>query len=253
MQHISTVIIDDEQLVINNLKYLLNQFPEVQIICETTDPYEALEVIKMTPEIDLVILDISMPILDGMETAKQIYRLNPWIKTIFLTAYEEYVMDAFQVNTIDYILKPITMRRLQRTMHKLNEILTREKQMVQKKQELIKEKAEEKITKFVGLKNNQFFVIDIKDGYYLMVQEREIILFTKEDTYLLKHNMNYWEEQLKLQGWFRCHRAYLVNINHIKTFTPMFNSTYSIRIENHKEEIPVSRSYILPFKNLLGI
>ena len=107
--------------------------------------------------------------------------------------------------------------------------------------------------KIVGFKDNQFYIFDAKDACYIMVDGRDLLLITENETYRIKHNMNYWEERLKHHDWFRCHRGYLVNLKCVKAFTPMFNSTYSIKLKNRAEEIPVSRSYVNEFKKILSL
>lgn len=250
MRHTTAMIVDDEQLVLDNLKYLLIQYPNIGIICDTTDPRRALDTIKNNLPVDVVFMDVSMPTMNGIEVAKQIYVMNPSIKIIFLTAYEKYALSAFEVNTIDYILKPITSRRLSRSLNKLDNLLQSEKP---DKAKAGSNQSGIILTKFVGFKGNNYFVIDINDGYYIKIEGRNLMLYTKDQVYFIKHSMNYWEEQLSSHNWVRCSRACMININHIQAFTPMFNSTYSLKMTNHVEEISVNRTYLDQFKKLLNL
>ena len=256
MPQIRAMIVDDEQLVLDNLKYLFLQTPEVSLVAESTDSARAVSIIEEGLRPDVIFMDISMPGADGLTTARRIYQIAPSIKIVFLTAYDRYVMDAFDVNTVDYILKPITARRLQRSLGKIARLLEQEKTVqaqIDGDPGKYPDVSTGKASRFVGFRNNFYYVIAIDDGYFLKIEGRELLLYTKDAAYLLKHNLNYWEEELRGKGWVRCNRSYMVNVNHIKSFTPMYNSTYSVLMEEHEEEIPVSRSYLEAFQKILGL
>ena len=253
MRYITVMIVDDEQLVLDNLKYLLLQYQNIRIVCETTDPNKALEAIQNNLSVDVVFMDVSMPEMDGIEVAKKIYFLDPSIKIIFLTAYEEYALPAFEVNTVDYILKPITLRRLSRSLNKLDNLLLSEKCMNSNEANSEFNQLKSEAEKFVGLNGNKYYLIDFNNGYYLKMEGRNLMLYTKDQMFYIKHGLNYWEKQLEDKNWIRCNRACMVNINHIQVFTPMFNSTYSLRMENRPEEISVNRTYLGQFKKLLNL
>lgn len=250
MNKLNVVIIDDERLILDNIKFILSQFSEIKSVTEFTNPLEALDYIEENTYVDLIFIDISMPILNGLEVAERIFYINTNIKIIFVTAYEKYVINSFGANTIDYILKPVTFSRMQKTLGKIEKLMTEENK---KRDEEEKYEISSAIIKLVGMKNNQLYVIEPKDACYIMASERELLLYTKEDEYKLKYSMNYWESKLKNTGWLRCHRSYLVNVNCIKSIAPMFNSTYNIKLNGRREEIPVSRSYINEFKRALSL
>ena len=247
-QKIRTVLIDDEELVLDNLSYLLEEFPRIETVFKTTNPAEALDYIEAGNKVEVVFLDICMPEKNGIELAEDIFAYNPGIKIVFLTAYDSYVMDSFRVNTFDYILKPVTYKRLSRMVEKLERLLVQEEPIG-----AVANQEEQGEPKIVGFKDNQFYIFDAKDACYIMVDGRDLLLITENETYRIKHNMNYWEERLKHHDWFRCHRGYLVNLKCVKAFTPMFNSTYSIKLKNRAEEIPVSRYYVNEFKKILSL
>ena len=236
-QKIRTVLIDDEELVLDNLSYLLEEFPRIETVFKTTNPAEALDYIEAGNKVEVVFLDICMPEKNGIELAEDIFAYNPGIKIVFLTAYDSYVMDSFRVNTFDYILKPVTYKRLSRMVEKLERLLVQEEPIG-----AVANQEEQGEPKIVGFKDNQFYIFDAKDACYIMVDGRDLLLIT-----------DYWEERLKHHDWFRCHRGYLVNLKCVKAFTPMFNSTYSIKLKNRAEEIPVSRSYVNEFKKILSL
>lgn len=249
MRDLDVMIVDDEQLILENMKYVLGQFKQVHIVYESTDSLSALEHVKEKPDIDVIFVDISMPILNGLDFAEQVFDMAPNINIVFVTAYEQYAIKSFGVNTIDYILKPVTVARVKKVLDKLDKLCTG----VQKKSPPVPSEAEAPLSKIAATKNNQFFIIDPRDAYFIMVQGKDIMLYTKDEEFRLKYTINYWESKLAEQGWIRCHRSILINMNHIKSISPMFNSTYTVRMEDRKEEIPVSRSYINDFKKALNL
>ena len=248
MRELNVMIVDDERLILDNLKFILEQFKEIHILCEFTDSLAALEYMNKPNTIDLVFVDIAMHILNGLDFAERVFNIDSKIKIVFVTAYEKYAVDSFGVNTVDYILKPVTVSRIQKVLDKL------EKMESDQKDEETGDAMEKGISipKLVGMKNNQYFIIDPDEAYYIMALDRELIVYTRKEEYRLKHNISFWEEKLENMGWIRCHRSFFVNIDHIKSISPMFNSTYSIYLEDRTEEIPVSRSYISKFKKMLN-
>lgn len=250
MKRLNVMIVDDEQLILDNMKFILKQFQEIHISYEFTDAFAALAQIQQTPDIDLIFVDISMPILNGLDFAERVFGIDPGIKIVFVTAYEKYAVDSFGVNTVDYILKPPTAARIQRVLDKIEKMSKGERKEKEPSGSL---ELDASVAKLVGMKNNQYFVIDPDEAYYIMALDRELLMYTKKEEYRLKHNISFWEGRLKGMGWIRCHRSFLINIDHIKKISPMFNSTYSISLEGREEEIPVSRSYIGEFKKALNL
>lgn len=238
------MILDDEQLVLDNLKYILKQFSNIEIVYESTDAPDAMEKLeKIQPE--ALFVDIAMPVLNGLEIAERVYDINPRIKVVFITAYERYAVDAFRVNAVDYILKPVTTSKLTRTINKLCQFYPNEEEIIAK--------TAKKDFKIVGMYQNKLYIIPPEEGIYIKVVQRDLFLVTENQQYILKNNMNYWEKMLRDYNWFRCHRAYIVNINQVDNVFPMFNCTYNMRVKKLKDEIPVSRSYVNEFKKTLNI
>ena len=248
MVHINAAVIDDEQLVINNLAYLLKQFPNVSVVMQSTQVLDALQQIQDAGNVDVVFMDISMPALSGIEAAARIFGIDPSIKIIFLTAYEQYAIESFQANTVDYIIKPATAKRLQHALSKLDGLLRSEGRGAGGKEEPEPPPAQREVSKVIGFKENRFYVLDAQDIYFITTHGKTVVCCTGSDTYLLKHSLAHWENKLANKGFIRCHRAYIVNINHVKAFAPMFNSTFTVSLDGRSEKIMVSRSYIDAFK-----
>ena len=240
---IRVITLDDEQLALDNLNFILKKFPELDIILSTTDANTALDSLQ-TLKPDLIFADISMPEINGMEIAEKVLELKLTTKVIFITAYEQYALDAFRVNAVDYILKPVTTSKVRHSLDKITSLSQG------RPDPSLKAHGEFRI---IGTQNNRFYIIRPEDGQFIKMELRDLILITQSGEYVLRHSISYWEENLVPYGWFRCHKGYLVNMNQIEAIYPMFNSTYNVKIKNQKEAIPVSRTYIKEFRALLNI
>ncbi len=237
------MVLDDEQLILNHLKDILSKFEDIEIVFESTSPVEALEHFKeKNPEV--VFADIAMPEMNGVELAERIFEMNPATKLVFITAYEQYAIEAFRVNAVDYILKPITTSKISKTLNKLHKMGIGSEKRQEKREEIFR---------IIGTQNNKFYIIRPEEGKYIKTVAREQILVTAAGEYVLKNSLSYWEEKLKDYGWFRCHKGFLININQIEEVYPMFNYTYTIRMRDVKEEIPISRTFVKQFKDILNI
>lgn len=240
---IRVITLDDEQLALDNLDYILKKFDEIDVILSTTSPADVLNSLESLKP-DLIFADISMPEINGMEIAEKIMEQQLPSKIIFITAYEQYALDAFRVNAVDYILKPVTTSKIQ---HALNRLHLLDARIAPEKNTLSGE------FRIIANQNGQFYIIRPEEGQYIKMVLRELILVAQSGEYLLRHSIAYWESNLAPYGWFRCHKGFLVNLNQIDAIYPMFNSTYNIRVKGQKEESPVSRTYLKAFRKLLNI
>ena len=242
--------LDDEQFVLDNLVYLLEQFSDVEVAYVSTDSVDALAKIEEM-EINALFLDINMPRINGMELAERVHQLNPNIAIVFITAYSQYALDSFRVNAVDYLLKPVTTTKLQRTIDRLRKMIgNTEKLPASQGTYAADTGSSHKIT---GMRNGKYFVIDYDEALYIFAEQRSVYLMTKDAQYQLKHNITYWEAKLVPHGWFRSHRAFLINVKMIQSAVNLSNSVYCVRMKNHMQELPVSRSYLNEFKRLLDI
>ena len=240
---IRVITLDDEQLALDNLNFILRKFPELDIILSTTAANTALDSLQSLKP-DLIFADISMPEINGMEIAEKILELKLSTKIIFITAYEQYALDAFRVNAVDYILKPVTTSTIRHSLDKITSLSQGRADHTPKAHGEFR---------IIGTQNNRFYIIRPEEGQFIKMELRDLILVTQSGEYVLRHSISYWEENLVPYGWFRCHKGYLVNMNQIEAIYPMFNSTYNVKIKNQKDAIPVSRTYIKEFRALLNI
>lgn len=243
---IRALIIDDETLILDNLTYIFSQLPQAELAGSFQDASKALaEYTRINP--DVVIVDINMPSMNGLEFAEKLRELDPQANIIFLTAYDQYAVDAFGVHAVDYILKPVTTSKLKKSLERIH---------AKEDGTALKPEPEEESVlplKIPGLLNNRIHLLNPEDVLYIEVNQRNVTCRTGKAVYQLKHNISYWEERLSNKGWFRCHRCFLINMNQVSEVSLMFNNTYDVRLHNCDAVIPVSRTYANAFKKYLNL
>ncbi len=243
---LQAMIIDDEALILDNLTYIFQQLPDTQLLGAYQDPAKALADYS-TLQPDVVIVDINMPNMNGLEFAEKLREQSPQANIIFLTAYDNYALDAFSVHAVDYILKPVTSSKLKKSLERIQG-----KESAHTDKLSISENSGRPL-KIPGLLNNRIHLLNPQDILYIEVNQRTVFCHTKQQQYQLKHNISYWEELLSDKGWFRCHRCYLINLNQVAEVSQMFNNTYDVRLHNCDTVIPVSRTYSNAFRDYLHL
>jgi len=240
--------VDDEQLACDELSYLLKDFPEVDVIATASNGLQAVELIRaMEPE--LVFLDVNMPGLDGMGVVRQLREQGLDLPHfIFVTAYDQYAVEAFRLEALDYLLKPVDKSRLA-------ESVERARRNVQDRQDRKPNEPTAPGTvpapvpqsaprnKLAVRCNNRHFIVDANEVIYATIDNGLITLVTTN----LEGHSNYrtiedLQAALDRDQFWRVHRSYLVNINRIKEVVPWFKSSYQLRMDDKKHtEVPVSR------------
>ena len=244
---LNTILIDDEILAIERLKRLLKQFgDQIKIIAEFTNPEEAITKIdELKP--DLIFLDIQMPGYNGFELLEKITH-QPLI--IFITAYDQYALKAFETNSIDYLLKPVDKKRLAQSIEKLLKITSANKIDYEKRiNELIrfiKQSTSKKIQVKIG---NEIRLIDTNEIYFLRALDKYVEIYTHEKKYLSSLSLNKFEEMIDENEFVRVHRSVIINLKHLDTINRSING-YKVRMKDKNNSVlPVSR-YL---KHNLGI
>ena len=254
MADLRTVLVDDEQLARDELGYLLEQLGGVEIVGQARDGLDALHaIVRLQP--DLVFLDVQMPGLNGFEVARRMMDAGaaaPHI--IFVTAFDQHAVEAFEVNAVDYLLKPVDPGRLEIALDRARKRMTSERQATADGQAIDRDQLE-KIVQLVAERQNRRERLAIKVGErFLLVHAEEILYASLSDeavtvvTNLHAGTSNFRtldELQARLDPtvFWRVHRSHLVNINKIKEIVPWFSRNYILRMKDEKAtEIPVSRT-----------
>ena len=249
------VLVDDEQLARDELGFLLGQVGGVEVIGQAGDGLEALTAIdRLRP--DVVFLDVQMPGLTGFEVARRMLDQERPAHIIFVTAYDRHAIEAFEVNAVDYLLKPVDATRLglavRRAEHRVES--ERSRDAGADAPNSIKDQLE-KIVRLVTARQNQREQLAVKVGErFMLVHADEIIFASLADDSITvvtgRHigTSNYrtldeLQARLDPNVFWRVHRSHLVNINKIKEIVPWFSRNYILRMTDEKaSEIPVSRT-----------
>ena len=241
---LKAIIIDDERLARNELKKLLQDYPEIEVVTEASNAVEGLEKIEQVSP-DLIFLDIQMPGKSGFELLSELDRA-PYV--IFTTAYDEYALKAFEVNALDYLLKPIEPKRLSDAIQKIH--LQDEKDAasaIVMNRSLLSE-------------SDQVFVKDGERCWFVKLSE--IRLFESVGNYakvyfginkpLILKSLNALEERLDEKTFFRANRKHIVNLRMIEKIEPYFNGGLLLELKGG-EKIEVSRRQTVKFKEMMSL
>jgi two-component system, LytTR family, response regulator len=257
---LSAVIVDDEQLARDELAYLLKDDGDVEIVAQGKNGVEAVNLIREHNP-DLVFLDVQMPGLDGFGVIKKLLDKKVPLPTIvFATAFDQYAVKAFEVNAVDYLLKPFDKKRVAQSLQKARTKLESAGSSAGKLEELVRMLGSQKTqtSKILLKAAGRLFLVDQKDICYASIEDGVITVATTGTSGMEgQSNCRTLEELLDSLDpnlFWRAHRSFLVNINRIKEVVPWFKSSYQLRMDDKKQtEIPVSRAQTRRLRELFGL
>jgi two-component system LytT family response regulator/two-component system response regulator LytT len=247
---LTTLVVDDEPLAREELTFLLKDFAEIEVIGFGANGLEAVDLIRSL-EPELVFLDVNMPGLDGMGVIRKLRDAAIELPHfIFVTAYDQYAVEAFRLEAMDYLLKPLDKARLAETVERARRAVQEKKTPEPTLAAAVAGSpaprpapATAPRTKLMVRANSRNFVVDANEVIYATIDDGLITLVTTN----LEGHSNYrtiedLQASLDREIFWRVHRSYLVNINRIKEVVPWFKSSYQLRMDDRKHtEIPVSR------------
>ncbi len=253
---IRVLIVDDEKPARDELNWLLQKERDIEVAGEAANGMKALDkVIESSP--DLILLDIQMPGLSGLETARQLMALPVFPQIIFVTAYDQFAIEAFDVNAVDYLLKPVDEERLSRALNRArNRIAAHDKSLENKIIQLLKSgggQDRKKICKLTVYCDGCFKPIDFDSITMVRAEGKQSVVHTVSGSYPYRTGLSELEDLLADLGLFKCHRSYSINPAFIESVEPWFNSAFRIKLTGFDELIPVSRSHTGGLKNLLNM
>ena len=246
-----TLVVDDEQLAREELCFLLEQAGDIELVGQAANGPSAL---RLAGEVrpDLVFLDVQMPGLSGFETARRMVQADLPSQIVFVTAFDQYAVDAFAINAVDYLLKPVDLERLEQTLEKVRRrvaVPTESSKLPLSPEDL------EKVIAAVHARQGRREQLALRVGErFVLVQADEIVYASLVDETLLvvtntvSGTSNYrtldeLSARLDPAIFWRVHRSHLVNITKIKEIVPWFSRNYVLKMKDAKAtEIPVSRS-----------
>lgn len=232
------LIVDDERLARNELNRLLGKFPEIEVVGEASNGETAIEKIQeLAP--DLVFLDIQMPGMTGFEVLEHLHVVP---NVIFVTAYDEYALKAFEVNALDYVLKPVELSRLEKAIKKV--LLKSEDSSSDEKLSL----------------DSQIFIKDGEKCWFVKLEK--VRMFESEGNYvrlyfetsrpMILKSLNNLEKRLSEQEFFRISRKYIINLNWIEKVEAWFNGGLRVTLKSG-EKLEISRRQTSRFKELMAL
>ncbi len=255
---IRVLVIDDEKPSRDELLFLLSEVEDVEIAGEAEDGIEALALItRLNP--DLLFLDVQMPEMSGVELAERIGNLRHRPYIIFTTAYESFAIKAFEVGALDYLLKPYERERLLRSIERYREnrgsLHDTVPEVVLAPGKLFprKEFPPSERLRIAVVAGDTYHPLKPEDIVAVIASGKKTRIVTGSAEYEDHRTISSFEELLRENFFFRCHRSYLINVNHIQKIGLWFNNTYQLTMENLTERVPVSRSRVQDFRKLMAI
>jgi two-component system LytT family response regulator len=251
-QPYTTLIIDDEPPARARLLKLLQNFPETFLVVEEAkNGLEAVEkIIQLKP--DVIFLDIEMPGLNGFELLERLDRM-PIV--VFCTAYDQYSLKAFETNSIDYLVKPVRLERLQQTVEKLDRFKNNlsPTNVLAVLKDFYSQKEEKKMTSITVKKGDKLFFIKLEDVTYFEADEKYVSVYTDKDCHLTEQSLSQLELKLP-DNFLRVHRSNIINRDHVEEVQKYFNSRYVITLNNNKKTNIISgRSFNTQVKSWIDI
>jgi two-component system, LytTR family, response regulator LytT len=257
---INTIIVDDEKPARDELAFLLKAFPEINLLGQGKNGLEAVNLIKEHSP-DLVFLDVQMPGLDGFGVLKKLVERKLKVPhVVFATAFDQYAVQAFDVNAVDYVLKPFDKARIakaiQRAKRKIDSSVSPTERLEQLVSQLSGPKPSSSQPNKILVKSQQrMLLVDAEDLIFASIEGGLISVTARE----VEGSSNYRTleellDALSSDSFWRPHRSYLVNIHHIKEVVPWFKSSFMIKMNDKKQsEIPVSRQQTKRLRELFNL
>jgi len=249
--------VDDEQLARDELSYLLKSVDDIEVVAQGRNGLEAINLIKeFSP--DLLFLDVQMPGLDGFGVIKKMLdKKIPLPQIVFATAFDQYAVKAFEVNAVDYILKPFDKKRVSQAIEKARKKVNVSSPETDRLDTLVKllESQRPQNSKVLLRTAGRLLLVDQKDVCFASIEDG--IISVVATTLEGQSNCRTLEELLEgldPENFWRAHRSFVVNINRIKEVVPWFKSSYQLRMDDKKQtEIPVSRAQTKRLRELFGL
>jgi two-component system response regulator LytT len=250
------LVVDDEPLAREEICYLLEEMGGVAVVAQAGNGPDAVEAVN-EHEPDLVFLDVQMPGLTGFEVARRLVASGPPVAIVFVTAYDQHAIEAFEVNAVDYLLKPVDSGRLETAVQRvrqrrstsrpLNDQLERIVQLVEQRQG-----RREQVAVKVG---ERYLLVQADDIIFASMVDESITIVTSQISGSGNfRTLDELQARLDPARFWRVHRSHLVNINKIKEIVPWFSRNYILRMKDAKAtEIPVSRSQTRRLRDYLKL
>ena len=243
------LVVDDEEPARGELAFLLRNVPDVSEAMEAADAAQCLSQIEHSHP-DAVFLDVRMPHLDGLDLARIVKRAEPPPLIVFVTAFDQYAVDAFGLAAVDYLLKPVRPERLLVTVQRLVEA-RRQGQGGERGARAGDASMDERLA---VLRGQRIVLVDVDDIRLASVEDEHVVVRTTQGRFLARQTMSELEDRLRQQRFMRVHRQHLVNLHHIVSIEPFFNGAYMLKVRDIGEvSVPVSRRHAAALRAAIGL
>jgi two-component system, LytTR family, response regulator LytT len=258
---INTIIIDDEKPARDELAFLLKAFPEINVIGQGKNGVEAVSLIKEHAP-DLVFLDVKMPGLDGFGVLKKLVERKMKVPhVVFATAFDHFAVQAFDVNAVDYVLKPFDKSRVAKAIQRARREIEAQTSPAERLEQLVNQlgsgvkPAATQPVKLLVKSQQRLLLVDAEDMIFATIEDGLIsVAATETDGSSNYRTLEELHAALDSESFWRPHRSYLVNIHHIKEVVPWFKSSYMLKMNDKKQtEVPVSRQQTKRLRELFKL
>lgn len=246
------LIADDEMLSRKELAYMIKDNPLVDSIVEADSAEEAAKQIASDSNIDMVFMDIQLGDGNGITLGKEIAANGYRPRVVFATAYDQYALDAFDANAVDYVLKPFEQARVDAAIQRVADSLGAANVDADDDEDEQVDQTQQKNPRLSISEGDKTKVINKNNIIYATVENGSLSIRTKEHKYVTRQTMNKFVDLLDPQTFLRVHRSYIINLNQVRGAEPGFNHTYELTMSDGSK-VPVGRSYISDMKKALGM
>jgi two-component system LytT family response regulator len=241
---IQAVLADDEVLARQKLRQLLREIPEVEVVGEAATASETIDLVRATKP-DLLYLDIRMPDMDGFDIVGELSSVGAaeMPSIIFTTAHDRYALRAFEINAVDYLLKPFTCERFRAaTERALVHIRARQQNASSTDAKANNGNGSPYTSRIVFKSKGRILFLSVSEIFWIAAEENYVRICTQSETHLLRETMSRLEEKLDPQTFMRVHRSSIVNLQYVKEVRPETDGDYGVVLCNG-QKVPMSRSY----------
>lgn len=250
------IVADDESLARDELLYLLGCHQDIAVVGEAANGREVIEKIsQLTP--DIVFLDIQMPDVNGLVTAKEIQKLDRPPFLVFATAFDCHALEAFELEAVDYLLKPFSQERVNDTLDRLRKLLTKPQLSLDALEEALgrlRVETSRPPKRIAVTDNDKTLFVDPEQIVYILREDRDVWICLTEGRYRSSFSLQELEDKLRSYSFFRPHRSYLVNLRYVSATTPWFNGAYQLIMKDRaKSIVPVSRNQAKNLHDVLAL
>jgi two-component system LytT family response regulator len=250
------ILIDDEPLAVQRLRRLLEDTGRVEIVGASIDPKEALDRVRQSRP-DVLFLDIEMPGMSGFDLLDQLGEPQPLV--VFTTAYDQYALDAFKVNSIDYLLKPVEPAQLDRALNKLDHILGGSEArgdvnaLLKQVRAMLSDRQPEYLARVASRVGDRVEFIEVARVTHFYAKDKLTFAVAADKHHALELSIAELEQRLSPQNWVRIHRSTLVNVDAVKELHTWFGGKLLVKLKDGQTELQVARERAADVKAKLGI